>query len=412
MSRNRTLRTLVLWCAFLLVHVLVAVAGWLYPSQPMGDVVLVYEPWSSAVLSGGPIVGVTETWVYPQLALVPMVLAKILSVPLIATMGVSEAYLIAWAVLVIVLDAIAFSVLIGRSPSQPRRAAAWFWIAALLLLGPIALYRIDAITVPIAVVAGLWVTRRPAVAAALLTIGAWIKIWPGALLLAAVVAARSRMRILLTAATVTASIIALLFLFGADVEIFGFLTEQTGRGLQIEAVAATPFLWLAAVGSARIEYSFEILTFQIAADGADAVGAVLTPLMAVLVIVITVIGALKATRGAAFPRLFPPLALSLVATLIVLNKVGSPQFQTWLIVPVLLWLVLDRTRATAPALIVLALCALTCLVYPLNYDALLRAEILPVAILTLRNVLLVVALVVGIRALVRVPAHRPSTNRE
>ena len=412
MSRNRTMRTLVLWCAFLLVHVLVAVAGWLYPSQPMGDVVLVYEPWSSAALSGGPIVGVTETWVYPQLALVPMLLAKILSVPLIAAMGVSEAYLIAWAVLVIVLDAIAFSVLIGRSPSQPRRAAAWFWIAALLLLGPIALYRIDAITVPIAVVAGLWVTRRPAVAAALLTIGAWIKIWPGALLLAAVVAARSRMRILLTAAAVSASIIALLFLFGADVEIFGFLTEQTGRGLQIEAVAATPFLWLAAVGSARIEYSFEILTFQIAADGADAVGAVLTPLMAVLVIVITVIGALKATRGAAFPRLFPPLALSLVTTLIVLNKVGSPQFQTWLIAPVLLWLVLDRTRATAPALIVLALCALTCLVYPLNYDALLRAEILPVAILTLRNVLLVVALVVGIRALVRVPAHRPSTNRE
>ncbi|MGN7948202.1 hypothetical protein ACTJKH_05615 [Microbacterium sp. 22215] len=412
MSRNRTLRTLALWCAFLLVHVLVAVAGWLYPSQPMGDVVLVYEPWSSAALSGGPIVGVTETWVYPQLALVPMLLAKILSVPLIAAMGISDAYLIAWAVLVIVLDAIAFSVLIGRSPSQPRRAAAWFWIAALLLLGPIALYRIDAITVPIAVVAGLWVTRRPAVAAALLTIGAWIKIWPGALLLAAVVAARSRMRILLTAAAVTASIIALLFLFGADVEIFGFLTEQTGRGLQIEAVAATPFLWLAAVGSARIEYSFEILTFQIAADGADAVGAVLTPLMAVLVIVITVIGALKATRGAAFPRLFPPLALSLVATLIVLNKVGSPQFQTWLIAPVILWLVLDRTRATAPALIVLALCALTCLVYPLNYDALLRAEILPVAILTLRNVLLVVALVVGIRALVRVPAHRPSTNRE
>lgn len=406
------MRTPVLWCAFLLVHVLVAVAGWLYPSQPMGDVVLVYEPWSSAALAGGPIVGITETWVYPQLALVPMLLAKILSVPLIAVMGVSEAYLIAWAVLVVVLDAIAFAVLIGRSPSQPRRTAAWFWIAALLLLGPIALYRVDAITVPIAVIGGLWLTRRPAVAAALFTIGAWIKIWPGALLVAAVVASRSRMRVLLTAAAVTASIIALLFLCGADVEIFGFLTEQTGRGLQIEAVAATPFLWLAAVGSARIEYSFEILTFQIDAQGSDAVGAVLTPLMAVLVVAITVIGAAKATRGASFARLFPPLALALVATLIVLNKVGSPQFQTWLIAPVILWLVLDRTRATTPALIVLALCALTCLVYPLNYDALLRAEALPIAILSLRNVLLVVALVVGIRALVRVPAHRPSTNRE
>ncbi|WP_244198636.1 hypothetical protein [Microbacterium phyllosphaerae] len=412
MSRNRTMRILVLWSAFLLVHVIVAVTGWLYPSQPMGDVVLVYEPWSSAALSGGPIVGITETWVYPQLALVPMLLAKILSLPVIAVMGVSEAYLIAWAVLVTVLDAVAFAVLIGRSPSQPRRTAGWFWTAALLLLGPIAIYRIDAITVPVAVIAGLWLTRRPATAAALLTIGAWIKIWPGALLLAAVVAARSRMRILLTGVAVTAGVIALLFLLGADTEILGFLTQQTGRGLQIEAVAATPFLWLAVLGSARIEYSFEILTFQIEAQGADVVGAVLTPLMAVLVVVITVVGAVKAMRGASFPRLFPPLALSLVTALIVLNKVGSPQFQTWLIAPAILWLVLDRARAAIPAVIVLALCALTCLVYPLNYDALLRAETLPVVILSLRNVLLVVALVVGIRAVVRVPAHRPSTNRE
>ncbi len=406
------MRTFALWSAFLLVHVVVAVTGWLYPSQPMGDVVLVYEPWSSAALSGGPIVGITETWVYPQLALVPMLVAKVLSVPLIAVLGVSEAYLIAWAVLVTVLDAVVFGVLLGRSPSQPRRTAAWFWTAALLLLGPIALYRIDAITVPLAVIAGLWLTRRPATAAALLTIGAWIKIWPGALLLAAVVAARSRMRILLTALAVTAGVIAFLLLLGADTEILGFLTQQTGRGLQIEAVAATPFLWLAVAGSARIEYSFEILTFQIEAQGADAVGAALTPLMAVLVIVISVIGAVKAMRGASFPRLFPPLALSLVTALIVLNKVGSPQFQTWLIPPVILWLVLDRARAAVPAVLVLALCALTCFVYPLNYDALLRAEMLPVAILSLRNVLLVVALVVGIRAVVRVPAHRPSTNRE
>jgi hypothetical protein len=406
------MRLITLWAAFGLVHLFTAVAGWLYPSQPMGDVVLVYEPWSSAVLSGGPIVGVTETWVYPQLALVPMLIAKILSTPLIAVLGPSGAYLIAWAVLVTVLDAIAFAVLVGRSPSQPRRTAAWFWIAALLLLGPIAMYRIDAITVPVAMIGGLWLVRRPAAAAALLTIAAWIKIWPGALLLAAVVAAKSRMRVLLTALAVSAVVVVTLVVLGADTEIFGFLTEQAGRGLQIEAVAATPFLWLAISGAARIEYSFDILTFQISAQGADAVGAVLTPLMAVFVVVIAVIGGLKATRGASFARLLPPVALSLVTSLIVVNKVGSPQFQTWLIAPVILWLVFDRTRAAAPAFLVLALCALTCLVYPLGYDALLRAEVLPVAILTLRNVLLVVLLAVGIRAVVRVPAHRPSTTRE
>lgn len=409
MSRSPTLRVTLLWCAFVVVHIATAAAGWLYPSQPMGDVVLVYEPWSASALAGGSVVGVTEPWVYPHLALVPMIVAKAMSAPLVGVLGVAGAYLVAWAVLVTALDAIAFGVLVGRSPAPPRRAAAWFWITALLLLGPIALYRIDAITVPLAVVGGLWLTKRPAVAAVLLTIGAWIKIWPGALVAAAVVASRHRMRILLTAAAVTAAVVVVLLLLGADAELWGFLTEQTGRGLQIEAVAATPFLWLAAVGSARIEYSFDILTFQIVAPGADAVAAVLTPLMVVLVGAIAVIGAMKTMRGASMPRLLPPLALSLVVALIVLNKVGSPQFQTWLIAPVAIWIVLDRSRAGAPGVLALALSALTCLVYPLTYDALLRADLVPIGILTLRNLLLIALLVLGIRSLVRVPVHRTST---
>lgn len=410
MSRRTTTHVVTLWCAFIVVHAAVAVAGWIFPSQPMGDVVLVYEPWSSSALSGGPVVGITQTWVYPQLALVPMLLAKLMSLPLVASMGASGAYLIAWAVLVIVVDALAFAVLLGRAPSPPRRAGAWFWIAAILLLGPIALYRIDAIAVPLAVIGGLWLTRRPGIAAALLTIGAWIKIWPAALVIAAIVASRHRMRVLLTAAAVTAGTIGALLLLGADTEIFGFLAAQNGRGLQIEAVAATPFLWLVVGGAATIDYSFEILTFQIGAPGADAVAAALTPLMVVVVVVVTGMGAIKAMRGASFSRLFPPLALSLVLSLIVMNKVGSPQFQTWLIAPLVVWFVLDRTRASAPATIVLALSALTCLVYPLTYDALLHGETLPIVILSIRNILLVVGLVLGIRALVRVPTPRPTVS--
>lgn len=407
MNRASTIRVAVLWCAFLFVHLLTAWLGWVYPSQPMGDVVLVYEPWASSALGGGPIVGITETWVYPQVALVPMLIAAALAAPLVPVLGVSSAYLVGWAALVIILDAIAFGVLVGRSPSHARRVAAWFWCAALLLLGPIALYRIDAITVPLAVIGGLWLVSRPALGAAILTIGAWIKIWPGALVLAAVVAVRARVRVVLAAAVVTAGVVAALFLLGADTEILGFLTEQTGRGLQIEAVAATPFLWLAVAGAARIEYSFEILTFQITAPGVDAVAAALTPLMVIAVLAVTALGAFKDARGASFPRLFPPLALTLVTLLIVTNKVGSPQFQTWLIAPVILWMVLDRVRARVPAVVVLALCLLTCMVYPLGYDALLRADALAVAVLTVRNILLVVLLILGVRALLRVPFRQP-----
>lgn len=397
-------RTLVLWAAFLAAHVLVAWWGWILPSQPMGDVVLVYEPWSASALSGGTVVGITESWVYPQLALVPMMITQLLAWPLVGVVGSTSAYLIGWAILVTMVDAVGFGVLIERGGAASRRRAGWFWTAALVLLGPIAMYRIDAVTVPLAVIGGCWLVRRSAMAAALLTVAAWIKIWPGALVLAAVVAARTRMRILLTAVAVTAGIIVVLFLLGADRTLFGFLTEQTGRGLQIEAVAATPFLWLARSGAASIEYSYDILTFQIDAAGAELVSATLTPLMVLAVIALLVLGGIKAMRGAAFARLLPPLALALVVALIVSNKVGSPQFQTWLIAPVILWIIFDRTRSGAPAGIVLVLCVLTFAVYPLTYDALLRAELLPVLLLTARNVLLIVLLALGVRAVVRVPA--------
>lgn len=404
--------TLALWSVFVLAHVLTAGLGWVYPSQPMGDVVLVYEPWATAAGSGGDIVGVTEPWVYPQVALVPMMLAGVLGAPFVAALGVSGAYLVGWALLVMVLDALAFAVLVGRGRVRARRAAGWFWSAALVLLGPIALYRIDAVTVPLALVAGLWLVARPAVAAALLTVGAWIKIWPGALFLAAVAAGRARPRMLLAAAGVTAGVVAVLLLLGGDSEILGFLTAQTGRGLQIEAVAATPFLWMAVAGAARIEYSYDILTFQIVAPGAEAVAAVLTPLLVLAVAVATVVGGVKAARGASFARLFPPLALLLVTVLIALNKVGSPQFQTWLLAPVILWLVLDRRRARTAAALVLALCLLTCLVYPLSYDGLLQAEVAPVALLSMRNVLLLVLAAVSAVALARVPVVRRPLIKE
>lgn len=398
----------VLWAAFLAVHVLVAWLGWVYPSQPMGDVVLVYQPWSAAVLAGDGIVGITEPWVYPQPALLPMLAVQLLAWPLTGLVSATGAYLIGWAVLVTALDAVGFGVLVGRTGSAARRSAGWFWTAALLLLGPIAMYRIDAVAVPLAIIAGCWLVARPAVAAVLLAVAAWIKIWPGALLVAAVTAARTRIRLLLVFVAVSAGVIVLLLLLGGGPHLFGFVTEQTGRGLQIEAVAATPFMWMAAAGGASIDYSFEILTFQIGAPGAEALSALLTPLMALAVIALVALGAIRAGRGAAFSRLLPPLALSLVVVLIVTNKVGSPQFQTWLIAPVVLWIVWDRTRSQVPAGIVLVLCGLTCLIYPLTYDALLRAELLPVLLLSARNALLIVLLVIAVRALVRVPAGRPA----
>jgi len=403
-------RTALLWGVFLAVHAVVAWLGWVLPAQPMGDVVLVYQPWSSAALGGGPVVGITESWVYPQLALVPMLLAHLLAVPFTVALGQQAGYLIGWALLVTLCDLLGFAALVGRGGTRRRRVAAWFWIGALLLLGPIAMYRIDAITVPVVVAGGLWLAHRPRVGAALLTIGAWVKIWPGAVVVAAIAAGRRSWQVLLSAASVTIVIIGVLLMLGAGGNLLGFLGMQTGRGLQIEAVGATPFLWMVVAGAARIEYSFEILTFQITAPGADLVSMLLTPLMVLVVAGILVVGALRARGGAAWQRLLPPLTLALVTGLMVTNKVGSPQFHTWLIPPVILWIVFDRARSRTAAVLVLVLCTLTFAIYPLTYDQLLRAEALPVLLLTARNLLLVVLLVHAVHAVVRVPRGSVTTT--
>src|SRR5918994_3739306 len=103
-------RRVVLWGAFVLVHLGVAVLGWVQPTQPMGDVYFVYEPWSNRALNGGGIVGITAPWVYPQLALLPMVL----------THGFAwiRSYTVGWALFVTACDAVPFRPLEGRGRSN------------------------------------------------------------------------------------------------------------------------------------------------------------------------------------------------------------------------------------------------------------------------------------------------------
>lgn len=404
--RRLDARLALLWGAFAAAHLLVAWLGWVLPHQPMGDVVLVYRPWSQDALTGGAIVGITASWVYPQLALVPMLIGQVLAIPFLTALGPDGAYLVGWAILVTLVDLWGMAVLLGRGGAQ-RLAAGWFWCAAIVALGPIAMYRIDAITVPLAVAGCVWLITRPALAAAVLTIAAWMKIWPAALVLAAAAARRRAGRMLGTAVIVSTGIIVLLVMCGAGGNVFGFLGMQAGRGLQIEAVAATPFLWAALAGAARIEYSSEILTFQIAAQGVDTVATLLMPVMLVVVVGILILGVRAARRGAHWQRTIPPLALALVAALIVTNKVGSPQFQTWLIAPVVLWLIMDRPRARPAVVLVLALCALTFTLYPVIYNLLLAAHPAAVLVITVRNALLIVLVAFAVRTLARTPVASP-----
>jgi hypothetical protein len=398
----------VLWVAFAVVHVGIAVLGYVLPNDPMGDIGNVYDPWSRAALAGH-IVGIHEQWVYPQLALVPMVLAQ-----LIAWAG---GYFVAWAIVAVAVDAVGFAVLIGRGRSRARIIAAWYWLAFLLLLGPVALYRIDAITVPLAIMGGLWLVGRPWLGATLLAIATWVKVWPAALLAAAFVVLRRRWAVLGAAAAVSAVVVITVAAAGGLSHLLGFIGDQAGRGLQIEAPVSGVYLWLAAFGAADawIYYDSHMLTFQATGPQVDAVIAVMTPLLAIALLAILLLGAIKSWRGASFAAVFPALALSLVTALIVVNKVGSPQFYLWIIAPLVLGLVLDRARWWRIAILGLVVAGLTQLVYPILYSGLMTVpnpEVDAVLALTIRNAGAVALFAWSLVKLARVRAPHPVTARQ
>lgn len=408
-------RRAVLWIAFAVVHVVVARLGFVMPNQPMGDVYNVYERWSGAWLHGGFVdpawysrvdaltyvgfVGVTEPWVYPQLALIPMLLTWLL-----AWVG---GYTVAWAILVTLADATAFALLVGRGRSVGRTTAAWFWLAFIALLGPIGMYRLDGFTVPLAIVGCLWLVGRPWLGSTLLAVATWIKVWPAALVVAALVALRRRLVVLAAGLAVSAAVLGVVLLSGGARNALGFVADQTDRGIQLEAPVGAFYLWraVAEVPGSFVFYDFDLLTFQLAGPEVDTVIALMTPLLALAVAAVAGLGAYKAWRGASFAALFPPLALGLVLALIVFNKVGSPQFMTWIIAPVVVGLVIDRRHWRPPAILALAIALLTQSVYPLTYAGLLLAEPLPAFLLTARNVLVVGLFVWSIVMIARVAVH-------
>jgi hypothetical protein len=379
----------VLWSGLALAHAWLCFVN-LYDAQyPLGDVTLVYRTWMQQGFSSHNWVGLDVPWVYPILAIVPMLLAW--------SFG-PDNYAYTWLALVIVLDAVAFGFLIGWVRTVRNAAAAWWWLGFLVLLGPIALARLDTVTVPLALVGVLFAASRPKAAAVILTIAAWVKVWPGALLIALVIAAKARWRILTAAVLCSAAIIGLVFLLGNGPTVLSFITQQSDRGLQVEAPVSTPWLWLAFAGQrhAHVYYDRGMLTYQVTGDGSAAVSALMTPLLVFVVLALVLLAVLAARRGATAVELFPTLALALVTSFIAFNKVGSPQYMAWLAVPIILGLVVSNGGADrpfrVPAGITAVLAALTQLIFPWFYDELLALDSVLLVLLTARNLLLFVLL--------------------
>jgi hypothetical protein len=385
------------WVAFVLAHLWLGFLNQYSSTNPMGDVTSVYKYWVARGIYADVWVGVDIDWVYPILALLPMLAAW--------TFGEYQ-YGNTWLAMVLVLNLVAFGVLTNWGRNRRRIGTAWWWVAFLFLVGPIALGRIDSISVPIAVIAVVILVRHPRVAAVLLTIATWIKIWPAALIAAVLIASPRRWSILLAVVVTSGAIVIGAVIFGAGDTLFSFVSQQTGRGLQVEAPISNIWMWMATagIGGTVVYYDTAILTFQVQGDGAAIAAQLMTPILALAALAIVALGVRAVMNGTSARELLAPLSLALVVALIVFNKVGSPQFETWLVAPIILGLLAahDGGRSfRVPAAMVLVIAALTQLIYPTLYDLVLQVNPFMLLVLSVRNGVLIALLVWAIVQLVR-----------
>jgi len=393
-------RRSLLWPGFIVVHLVLA-AVCLAPG-PTGasfnDVTGFYRVWVDNAIHGYGWPAIDAPWVYPIVALVPMLIPRIAG---------DAGYGALWVLLVSLLNAAAFAALIGR-PTAPRVRAAWYWLLALLALGPVSLGRLDIVSVALAILAIVAVATRPWLAGVLLALGTWVKFWPAALIVAFVVASKERWKVLVGALGTSIVVIAgALWLLHARY-LFSFVGQQSGRGLQIESVFASPLLWAmrAGVPGLHIYYDTKIYTFQIAGPGASVLAAAANWALPIAVIGTVLLGAYATLRKGEPVYVTVLLALALTVGFCVFDKVGSPQYQSWFPVPVMLGLMVAGRRFRVPAVLVMISLFLTQLIYPWFYDGLTGGKLAMIAAVTVRNGLDLAIFCWAVVALVRAAGRR------
>ncbi len=370
---------------FVVVHLVLVTENLRAPNQPLGDVTYTYPLWIAEAMTSGLWPGLTTDGVYPYLALIPM------------TIGAYGLNL--WFGLCVVVNGIAWWALARRSI-----AAAFAWLLFLAVLGPIALGRIDVVTVALAIVAVAVVERSPRAAGVVIAIATWIKVWPVVL---GVVALLTRQgRTVAQWAFVSAALIGGIGVaLGDPAHVLSFLGSQQGRGIQIEAVAATPWLWDAwAGGVSRVVFSPEIFTFEVVGPGTAEVSTVMTVIATVAlgVIALAVLRSIVRVKDRPVDFPFAATITLLVSALVVVNKVGSPQFVSWYGVAVAALVIWFHPRWSPILLFGIGIIAvLTHVLYPYAYFDFVDLQYSPLVLITLRNAVEVAVLVVAAIATIR-----------
>lgn len=345
----------------------------------------------------------------------PTPVVWILWLPYGVTGGSATGYLVAFMAFMMLLDA-AFTYALYRAGGRALRQAQGaarpagragghdlavdFWVLFVFLIGPLCYLRFDMLPAVLAGGALLAARRQPWVTGALTGLGAAVKLWPALLIAAFCSNKPDRKPAAWAFVAVGFGLAGLSLITGGFSRLVSPLTWQSGRGLQIESLWATPLMLARSVAPGwRVEYS-RFQAFEIFGPGVS-VWLTVSNVATVLGLVVLVLIWLRAYRTAEVtPVAVGLIVLSTVAIMTVTNKTLSPQYLLWMGGPMaaLLWLrrsasPAERSAVNRLAVQLLALALLTQLVYPLLYDGLLGFQggamvVVATAVTAVRNLAL------------------------
>lgn len=379
----------ILWCFTHLLLVLL-----LYSSDiPYGDIDYYFtslqEPNSSA-MSEYPVVGL---W-----------LAQLVFLLAGSSLGF---FTYAFVAACFIIDALFFWVLLKLHDVATDKTyvniAALFWAFFVPAVGHVGVLRLDLLPALAVGAAALTLHKRSAISGFFLAAATMMKLWPGILAVGLVSGWRNRTTYL-NLLSFFASIIGFAIIISISDGVQRLLTPlgyQSQRGLQIESIAATGFMFLREFSTGySVDYAAS-KSYEIYGTGID--GAItITTLLFLIVFVIATSWAIRSYLSNNWnPDQILVLWLFLILLLIVANKVFSPQYMMWvgpLMAVILLRYPTSRWAKTIAALLACA-AILGQVVYPFTYDYILdttTGSILPVLALVIRNlVIVIITILVG-----------------
>jgi hypothetical protein len=186
----------------------------------------------------------------------------------------------------------------------------------------------------------------------------------------------------------TAVLVLIGLLLGGDENLASFITLQSDRGIQVESTIAIVWLiqLLFNVPGADVYYDNTIVTFQVAGFGVAEVSSLMTLVQFGALAITIFLGFRAKKNGADANTLFAWMFLTATMDLLVFNKVGSSQYQLW-IVGAVLFGILAKTANWKPMVwVTLITSALTWLIFPIFYGSLLDGQPLGVGLLVLKNI--------------------------